>query len=98
MQNLKKHKKEKKTLFVSTPVLTALVPTSFFQHFSFLFFFAISNFLRDVLIGSQKSKKYKIPKQQKQITTTRKHDAKQEDIKHDDSKQNKTTSRKITIK
>ena len=49
MQNLKKHKKEKKkTLFVSTPVLTALVKMSFFVHFSFLFFFAISKMFRDV--------------------------------------------------
>ena len=39
MQNLKKHQKEKKTLFVSTPVLTALVKMSFFVHFSFLVFF-----------------------------------------------------------
>ena len=38
MQKLKKHKKEKKTLFVSTPVLTALVKMSFFVHFSFLGF------------------------------------------------------------
>ena len=46
----KKHKKEKKTQFVSTPVLTALVPVSFFLHFSFLlFFFAISKILRDAL-------------------------------------------------
>ena len=39
------------------------------------------------LIGSQKSKKnteYK--SQQKQKTTTRKQDAKQKEIKHDDSK------------
>ena len=41
--------KRKKTLFVSTPVLTALVKMSFFVHFSFLvFFFTISNFFRDV--------------------------------------------------
>ena len=46
MQNLKKHKKKKKTLFVSTPVLTALVPMSFFSAFSF--FLAISFYLRDV--------------------------------------------------
>ena len=38
MQNLKKHTKEKTTLFVSTPVLTALVPMSFFLRFSFLGF------------------------------------------------------------
>ena len=60
MQNLKKHKKEKKTLFVSTPVLTALVKMSFFCAFFILGFFAISNFFRDVfLIGSQNSKNYK---------------------------------------
>ena len=44
MQNLKKHKKEKKTLFVSTPVLTALVKMSFFCAFFIFGFFAISNF------------------------------------------------------
>ena len=34
MQNLKKHKKGKKTLFVNTTVLTALVKMSVFQHFT----------------------------------------------------------------
>ena len=48
MQNLKKHKKEIKTLFVSTPVLTALVKMSFFCAFFIFGFFAISNFFRDV--------------------------------------------------
>ena len=47
---LKETQKRKKTLFVSTPVLTALVPMSFFStFFIFVFFFAISKFLRDVL-------------------------------------------------
>ena len=44
MQNLKKHKKEKKTLFVSTFVLTAFVKMSFFVHFSFLAFLQYPNF------------------------------------------------------
>ena len=48
MQNLKKHKKEKKTLFVSTPVLTALVKISFSCAFFIFGFFAISKFFRDV--------------------------------------------------
>ena len=60
MQNLKKHKKEKKTLFVSTPVLTPLVKMSFFVHFSFLGFLQFPNFSEMFLIGSQNSKNYKI--------------------------------------
>ena len=36
MQNLKKHEKEKKTQFVSTPVLPALVKMPDFLLFSFL--------------------------------------------------------------
>ena len=70
-------------------MLTALVKVSvfFFLHFSFLGFLQFPNFSEMFLIGSQKSKNYKIPKQQKQKqTTTRKQDAKQKEIKHDDSK------------
>ena len=62
MQNLKNTKKRKKTIFVHTIVLTALVKVSFFLHFSFLLF-SISVF-EDVLIGFPKSKKTK--KQSKQ--------------------------------
>ena len=43
-QNLEKHKKEEKTLFVSRLVLTALVPASFFSAFFIFVFFAISIF------------------------------------------------------
>ena len=61
MQNLKKHKKEKKTPFVSTPVQTALVKMCFFMHFSFLvFFLQFPNLSEMFLIGSQNSKEYKI--------------------------------------
>ena len=71
MQHLKKHKKEKTTLFVNTTVLTALVKMSIFLHFSFLLFWEFPFFQRCFLIGFQKSKKNnKIPKQQKQKTTT----------------------------
>ena len=45
---IKETQKTNKTLFVSTPVLTALVPVSFSLHFSSLGFFAISKYLRDV--------------------------------------------------
>ena len=43
-----KRKKKKHTLFVSTPVRTALVKMSFFVHFSFLLFFCNFHFFRDV--------------------------------------------------
>ena len=67
MPNLKKHKKEKKTLFVSTPVLTALVKMSFFSAFLILFFFAISKISEMFLIGSQNSNtKYESNKNKKQ--------------------------------
>ena len=66
MQNLKKHKKEKKTLFVSTPVLTALVKMSFFCAFFIFGFFAISVFFDDVFDCFPKIKKYKQKKQSKQ--------------------------------
>ena len=46
------------------------------------------------MIGSQKSKKIQNTEATKTKTTTKKQDAKQKNIKHDDSKQNKTTSRK----
>ena len=70
-QILKKHKKEKKkTLFVSTPVLTALVKMSFFLFF-FIFGFFLCNFQifpRWILIDSQNSKntRYEINKNKKQ--------------------------------
>ena len=59
MQNLKKHKKEKHTLFVSTPVLTALVKMSvfFFLHFSFLFFLQFPIFSEMFFDRFQKIKK-----------------------------------------
>ena len=68
-QNSKKHKKEKETLLVNTPVLTVLVKMSVF--------FCIFHFgvFRDVLLGSQN--KRQTPKQHKQKTTTRKQDAKE---------------------
>ena len=66
MQNLKKHEKEKKTLFVNTIVLTALVKMSVFLHFSFLLFFQFPFFQRCFLIGFPKSKNSKKTKQAKQ--------------------------------
>ena len=95
---LKETHKEKNTRFVSRPVLTALVKMSLFSAFFILFFLQFPNFSETFLIGSQKSKNYKIPKQQKQKKTTRKQDTKQKVIKHDDSKQNKTASRKRKTK
>ena len=57
MQNLKTHKKEKKTLFVNTLVLTALVKCPFFSSFFMLgFSVGISNFSRDVFDRSPNSK------------------------------------------
>ena len=97
MQNLKKRKKEKMTLFVNTTVLTALVKMSvlFFCIFHFCRFWNFQFFERCFLIGSQTSKNNKIPKQQThQTTAIRKQDAKQNQMKYYDSKQNKTTSRK----
>ena len=67
MQNWKKHKKETKTLFVNTTVLTAFVKMSvFFLHFSFLLFFQFPFFQRCFLTGFQKSKNNKIAKQEEQ--------------------------------
>ena len=66
MQNLKKHKKEKKTLFVNTIVLTALVKVSvFFSAFLIFAVFSISVFFEDVFAWFPKIKKYK-KKQSKQ--------------------------------
>ena len=79
MQNLKKHKKEKKTLFVSTPVLTALVKMSFFVHFSFLGFLQFPFFSEMFFDRSPKLKKiqkYESNKNQK-TTRRRKQDTKQ---------------------
>ena len=66
MQNWKKHKKRKKTLFVNTPVLTVLVKMSvLFLHFWFLLFLEFPCFSEMFLIGFQNSKNHKIWKQQK---------------------------------
>ena len=66
----------KNTLFVSTPVLTALVKMSVFVFLHFHFcFFATSKFLKDVFDRSSEISRN--TKQQKQITTPRKQDAKQ---------------------
>ena len=65
MQNWKKHKKQKKTLFVNTPVLNVLVKMSFFSAFLIFAVFRISMFFRDVFDVS-KIQKNKIWKQQKQ--------------------------------
>ena len=98
MQNLKKHEKDKKTLFVSTPVLIALVKMSFFLHFSFLGllqFPIFSEMFFDRFQKPQKSKNNKIPKQQKQKSNNnRKQYAKEKEMKDYDPKENKTTSRK----
>ena len=65
IQNLKKHKKRKNTLFVNTIVLTALVPVSFFLQFSCLLFFQFP-FLKMFLFGFPKSKKKQKKNQSKQ--------------------------------
>ena len=81
-QTCKLWRNTKKTLFVSTSVLFALVKMSCFSAFScFLqYHFCWEMFL----IGSQKSKESKRPEQQKQTTTTttttRKQYAKQKQI------------------
>ena len=67
MQNWKKHKKEKKTLFVNTTVLTALVKMSvFFSAFFIFVVFPIPIFSEMFLTGFQKSKNNKIAKQEEQ--------------------------------
>ena len=50
---LKETQKTKKTLFVSTPVLTVLVKMSVFSAFLIFAVFRNSMFFRDVLIGFQ---------------------------------------------
>ena len=69
-------KKSKETLFVNTPVLTALVKMSGFLHFSFLGFSEFPSYWEMFLTSSQTSKNNKIPKQNKR-TTTRQDYAKQ---------------------
>ena len=62
----KETQKRKKTLFVNTIVLTALVKVSvFFLHFRFLLFFFNFRFFEDVFVWFPKIKKYK-KKQSKQ--------------------------------
>ena len=76
MQNLKNHKKEKKTLFVNTIVLTALVKMSVFLS-AFCCFFNF-HFFRDVFDWFPKIKKYKKnTKQAKQKTRTKGRQKKQ---------------------
>ena len=84
MQKIKKNKKEKKTLFVNTIVLTALVKMSAFSAFFIFAVFPISMFSEMFLTGFQKSKRNEIAKQEEQKTTTRKQDAKQKEIQLDD--------------
>ena len=93
MQNLEKHKKEKKALFVNTTVLIALVKMSvFFLHFSFLLFLEFPFFQRCFwwVSKNQKITKY----QSKENNNNGKQDAKQKQMKYCDSKQDKTTGRK----
>ena len=67
MQNWKKHKKETKTLFVNTTVLTAFVKMSVFLCiFHFCCFSNFHFFQRCFLTGFQKSKNNKIAKQEEQ--------------------------------
>ena len=73
MQNWKKHKKERKTLFVNTTVLSALVKMSvFFCIFDFCCFSNFHVFQRCFLTGFQKSKNNKIWKQLKQKNNNQK--------------------------
>ena len=58
-------KKKKKTLFVNTIVLTALVKMSVFLYFSFLLFFQFP-FFRDVFDWFPTIKKHKKKNQRKQ--------------------------------
>ena len=83
---------------MNTIVLIALVKMSVsFLHFSFLLFFGISIFSEKFFDRFPKNQKNnKIAKQEEQKTATRKDDAKQKEIQHDDSKQNKTRSRRKT--
>ena len=62
MPNLEKHKKEKKTLFASRPVLTALVKMCFFLHLQFP---NVSEMFFDVA-KNQKITKYQSNKNKKQ--------------------------------
>ena len=64
--NFKETQKEQKTLSVNTTVLTALVEMSLFSAFFIFAVVGISIFSEVFLIGFQKSKNNKIPKQQKQ--------------------------------
>ena len=57
MQNWKKHKKETKTLFVNTTVLTAFVKMSVFCAFFIFAVFPISIFFRDVFWQVSKNQK-----------------------------------------
>ena len=100
IQNLKKHKKRKNTLFVNTIVLTALVQVSFFLHFSFLLFFSISVFLKDVFVWFPKIKKYKKKQSKQNKKQEQKEDkrCKAKQMKDYDSKQSKTTSRTTETK
>ena len=63
--------KRKKTLFVNTIVLTALVNVSVFLHFSFLLFFQFPFFSEMFLIGFPKSRNTKKNKACKTKTRTK---------------------------
>ena len=98
MQNWKKHKKETKTLFVNTTVLTAFVKMSvFFCIFHFCCFSNFHFFQRRFLAGFQKSKNNKIAKQeeQKKQQPENKQSKKKLNVMIEDNKQknkNKRTS------
>ena len=65
----KETQKRKKTLFVNTIVLTALVQVSFFSAFFIFAVFTISVFLKMFLVWFPKIKKYKKNKGSKQQKT-----------------------------
>ena len=101
MQNLNKHNKEKKTLFVNTIVLIALVRMSVFFSVFFIFavFFQFPFFQRCFWIGFPKSKNTKKQsKQNKKQEQKEDKRCKAKQMKYYDSKQSKTTSRPTETK
>ena len=82
IQNLKKHKKGKNTLFVNTIVLTALVQVSFFSAFFIFAVFSISVFFEDVFVWFPKIKNTKTKASKTKNKNKRKtKDAKQKQMK-----------------
>ena len=95
-KNAKLKETQKKTLFVNTTVLIALVKMSVVSAFFIFAVFGISIFQKCFLIGFQKSNNNKIPKQEKQQKTATRKNAKQKkyyDSNKQDNKQKKTKTK-----